>query len=107
MKIIRLKNKSIKIKGVIIGALILPLLYIIDLLITQDPDHIIFVLNPILGSFGIILWIVQWIPFLLGGWILAIISTIIFFCIIGFLIGLMIGSILEKIKSKKKLYVQT
>ena len=92
------KEKSPKSKGGIIGAIILPLLYIIPLLITQDPDFIIFALGP----FGIIIWIVQWISFLIGGWILAIISTILFFIVIGFLLGMLVGFIVGKIKSKNK-----
>ncbi|MBS3081077.1 hypothetical protein J4221_06405 [Candidatus Pacearchaeota archaeon] len=92
------KDKSITIKGGIIGAIILPLLYIILLLITQDPDFIIFTLGP----FGIIVWLVQWISFLIGGWILAIIATILFFILIGFPLGLLIGLIVKKIVAKKQ-----
>ncbi|MCK4553327.1 hypothetical protein KAT80_03925 [Candidatus Pacearchaeota archaeon] len=92
------KDKSVKIKGGIVGAIILPLLYIIPLLITRKPDFIIFILEP----FGIIVWLVQWISFLIGGWILAITCTIIFFIVIGFLLGILIGFIVGKIKSKKQ-----
>lgn len=78
-----------------IGALLLPSMYLVDLILSRRPDHIIFVLDSIFPPFSFILWIVQWVPFLIGGWFLAILSTILFFCIAGYLIGLLIGSIIE------------
>ena len=92
------KKKSLKVKGGIIGAVVLPLMYIIPLLITHDPDFIIFILGP----FSIPIWIIQWISFLIGGWILAILTTILFFSIIGFLLGMFVGFIVNKLKSKNE-----
>jgi len=45
MKIISLKNKPIKIKFAMIGALLLPSMYLVDLILSRRPDHIIFVLD--------------------------------------------------------------
>jgi len=92
------KDRSITIKGGIIGAIILPILYIIPLISTQDPDFIIFAFGP----FGAIIWFVQWLSFLIGGWILAIIVTILFFILIGFFLGLLIGLIIRRTISNKQ-----
>ena len=78
----------------VIGAIIAPLLYIVPLLILQDPDFIVFVLGPL----GFIVWLVQWITFLIGGWILAIIATILFLSLVGFLLGKLVGFLISKIK---------
>ena len=90
------KNKTIKAKGGIIGAIALPLIYIILLFITNDPDFIIFILGP----FSIIIWLIQWISWLFGGWILAIILTILSLSLTGLALGILIGSIINKLKNK-------
>lgn len=92
------KNLPYWLRGGLFGSSIFAILYAILLLIFRDPDILIFILGP----FGIIIWLVQWIPFLIGGWILAIFITFIFFIIAGFLLGILIGQIYEKIKSKKQ-----
>ncbi len=94
------KNKSLKVKAGIIGAIILPLVYIISLFITHDPDFILFIAP--LFVFSIIFWIIQWISYLIGGWILAIITTTLFLSLIGFLLGMLIGMLLGFIISKFK-----
>jgi hypothetical protein len=90
------QEKSRRAKLGIIGSIILPLLYIIPLIISGNPDFIVFALGP----FGFIVWIVQWISFFIGGWILAIITTILFFALVGYLLGRLIGLIADKITSK-------
>ena len=84
-------------KGGIIGAIILPLFYIILLIITNDPDSLV---NK-LGLIGLPLWIVQWIAFLLGGWTLAIIASVLFLAGFGYIFGLLINLLINKIKHKK------
>lgn len=81
----------------IIGSIVLPLLYIIPLILSRDSDFIIFALGPL----GFIVWIVQWVAFLIGGWILAVIATALFFALVGYLLGRLIGWFLDKLTSKK------
>ena len=83
-----------KVKMGIIGSIVLPLLYIVPLVImSKNPDYILFILGPL----GFIVWIVQWISFLIGGWLLAIISTILLFALAGYLLGHLIGWFMDKI----------
>lgn len=89
------KEKSITINVGIIGAIILPLFYVIPLLITGDPDFILFA-N--IGLFRVIFWLVQWISFMIRGWILSIINTVLLFIILGYLAELLFGLIVKKIK---------
>ena len=91
------REKSRKAKFGIIGSIVLPLFYVIPLIISKDPDFIIFALGPL----GFIVWIVQWITFLVDGWVLAILATILFFALIGYLLGRMVGWIVDKITSNK------
>lgn len=90
------QQKPRRVKLGIIGSVILPLLYIIPLIISRDPDFIIFALGPL----GFFVYIVQWISFLIGGWILAVIATILFFALVGYLLGRLIGWLMDKITSK-------
>lgn len=94
----KFKDKPLKSKCRIIGAIILPLIYIIFLLITRDLDFTAFLPFP----FGIIVTLIQWVSFLFGGWSLAIIATIIYYSLIGFLLGMLVGYIVDKIKSRKQ-----
>ncbi len=87
MKSMRFKHKPRRIKLGIIVSIVLPLFYIVPLIITKDPDFIVFALGP----FGFIVWIVQWITFLIAGWILAIIATILLFAVVGYFSGALIG----------------
>ena len=87
------KNKTVRI----IGSTVLPLGYIVSLLIMRDPDFIIFVLGP----FGFPIWLVQWVAFLFGGWILAVIATVLFLSLIGYLLGRLIDFIVGKIRSSR------
>jgi hypothetical protein len=91
-------KKSLLIKWGIIGSIIFSLAYFVPMVILQDPD---FILN-YLGPFGIIIWLVQWVGFLLGGWVLAIIFTASFLGIVGFFISISIRSIVEKSRRKMK-----
>lgn len=97
MKNVNFQIKSRRRKFGIIGSIILPLLYIIPLIVSGDPDFIVFTLGP----FGFIVWIVQWITFIIGGWVLAVISTILFFALAGYLLGQLINWIIDKMTSKK------
>ena len=90
------QEKSRQAKLGIIGSIILPLLYIIPLIISRNPDFIVFALGP----FGFIVWIVQWVAFLIGGWILAVIATILFLALVGYLLGRLIGWFMDKITSR-------
>ena len=91
------QEKSRKTKLGIIGSIVLPLFYIVPLIISKDPDFIIFVLGPL----GFLVWIVQRITFLIGGLVLAILATILFFVLIGYLLGRMMGWVIDKITSNK------
>ncbi len=80
-----------------ISGTIFSLLYIIPLLITKDPDFIVFTLGP----FGIFIWIVQWIAFVFGGWISAIISTTLYLFLLGYVLGKILEKIIKWIEHKK------
>ena len=90
------QEKTRQAKFGIIGSIILPLLYIIPLIISRDPDFIVFALGPL----GFIVWIVQWVAFIIGGWILAVIATILFFALLGYLLGRLISWFMDKVTSK-------
>lgn len=88
-----LSKRPIGVKLGIAGLVILPVLYIVILIITKNPDIII----SIFGPFGFVFWFVQWVAFLLGGWILAIIATILFLALVGYLLGRLLGWIVKKL----------
>ena len=89
-----MKKKFSPIK--IIFSLVLPIAYVMFLYIFKEPDLIIFKL----GIFGFPIYIVQWIGFLIGGWILATLFTIILFISVGCLIGTLVESIINYFVSK-------
>ena len=91
------REKSRRAKFGIVGSVIFPLLYIIPLIVTKDTDFIVFALGPL----GFFVWIVQWITFLIGGWILAVVATILFFALVGYLLGRLASWIVDKTTSKK------
>ena len=77
----------------VLGAIILPTIYLLSLLLTHDPDNVVFIPGPV----GFTFWIIQWIAFLVGGWILAIIVTILTLSFIGYLLGFLLGWFIKKL----------
>lgn len=88
----KFRSASKPVRWGMIGAMILPLFYIVPMVISHYPD---FVIN-VLGPFGIIIWLIQWISFIIGGWAFAIASTIIFFILSGYVFGFLIAVFLSK-----------
>ncbi|MFH1916869.1 MAG: hypothetical protein ABIJ21_06435 [Nanoarchaeota archaeon] len=88
------KNIPFWLRGGIIGSAILALAYIIPLFFLP-PDFIVF-----FRPYGMLFWLIQWISFLIGGWILAIIMTILFLVVIGFILGALVGFIVMKFLKK-------
>ena len=90
------QEKSRRVKFGIIGSVVLPLLYIISLIIYKDLDFIIFTLGPL----GSIVWAIQWVGYFMGGWVLAVIASILFFALAGYLLGCLIGWFMGKVNSR-------
>ncbi len=90
----KFRNKPRSIRWGLIGSVVFPFFYIIPLAISGDFDFIIFILGP----FSIPIWIVQWVAFLIGGWILAAIATILLFSLVGYLLGRLVHYIAKKTK---------
>ncbi len=84
-------------KGELFGAIILPLLYLIPFLFTHNLNSIL----RLLGPFSIILWVIQWVLFLIGGQIFSLIGTVFFLSFVGFLLGRLVDFIISRLKSKK------
>lgn len=91
----KFRDKPLGVRSGIIGSIVLPTIYILSLLVTQDPDFIVFALGPL----GFVFWIVQWIMFLIGGWIPAIIATILFLTLIGYVSGRLLGWMVNKFRN--------
>jgi len=86
------KTRSRRIQFKIVGAVLLPVVYSVTLIILRDPDFLVFALGP----FGFLAWLMQWIPFLLGGWPLAIIVMIVSCALIGYFFGRIVDGIVDK-----------
>jgi hypothetical protein len=76
-------------------SLLFPILYLLTIVIWRDPDRIIFML----GFFGFPLFLIQWLGFLFGGWIISILFTLICLALFGYLVDL----IFTKLGRLKKL----
>jgi len=86
-------------KDGIIGAFILPILYLILVFIVQgDLD---FVIN-ILGPLGATVWTIQRVAFFIGGWGLALLTALFFFAVLGYVSGVVIGILIAKYKNRNR-----
>ena len=95
----KLKSNSTKTARIL--TVVLPLLYIIQVLITRDPDRIIFVSGP----FSSLIFFIQWTSFIFGDWPLAVLSTALFLGLLGFILGIAIESLIRKKPTKLTIIV--